>query len=114
MRRVGASRSVPIDKAWADVEEDLKRAFRPEFLNRIDEVILFSSLSREQIQEIVNLQMSEITERLREQNITIELTDAARDYLANIGFDPQFGATSPAPHLTAPRRIAPVAETVGK
>jgi len=88
----GRERNPTVDKAWADVEEDLKRAFRPEFLNRIDDVILFASLSREQIQNIVNLQMHEIAERLREQNITIELTEAARDYLAQIGFDPQFGA----------------------
>jgi ATP-dependent Clp protease ATP-binding subunit ClpC len=88
----GRERNAYVDKAWADVEEDLKRAFRPEFLNRIDEVILFSSLSREQIQSIVDLQMHEIAERLREQKITIELTNAARDYLAQIGFDPQFGA----------------------
>lgn len=88
----GRDRNAYTDKAWAEVEEDLKRAFRPEFLNRIDEVILFSSLSRDQIRDIVNLQMQEIAERLQEQNITIELTEAARDYLAQIGFDPQFGA----------------------
>lgn len=85
-------RDPKVDRAWADVEEDLKRAFRPEFLNRIDEVILFGSLSREQIQQIVELQMREIAERLQEQSITIELTLAARDYMAQIGFDPQFGA----------------------
>ena len=85
-------RDVKVDKAWADVEEDLKRAFRPEFLNRIDEVILFHSLTREQIQAIVDLQMREIAERLQEQSIHIELTDAAREYLAQVGYDPQFGA----------------------
>lgn len=85
-------RDPKVDRAWADVEEDLKRAFRPEFLNRIDEVILFGSLSREQIEQIVELQMREIAERLQEQSITIELTLAARDYVAQIGFDPQFGA----------------------
>jgi len=88
----GRERNPRVDKDWVEVEEDLKRAFRPEFLNRIDEVILFGSLTREQIQQIVHLQMRDIAERLREQNITIELTDAARDYLAQIGFDPQFGA----------------------
>ena len=88
----GRERNAYVDKAWAEVEEDLKRAFRPEFLNRIDEVVLFSSLSRDQIQDIVRLQMREIAERLHEQHITIELTEAARDYLAQVGFDPQFGA----------------------
>ena len=85
-------RNPQVDRAWADVEEDLKRAFRPEFLNRIDEVILFHALTREQIQAIVDLQMKEIAERLREQQITLELTDAAREYLAQVGYDPQFGA----------------------
>jgi ATP-dependent Clp protease ATP-binding subunit ClpC len=85
-------RNPRVDKAWAEVEEDLKRAFRPEFMNRIDEVILFTSLSREQLQAIVDLQMQEIAERLREQQITIEMTPAARDYLAQVGYDPQFGA----------------------
>ena len=85
-------RNPQVDRAWADVEEDLKRAFRPECLNRIDEVILVHALTREQIQAIVDLQMKEIAERLREQQITLELTDAAREYLAQIGYDPQFGA----------------------
>ncbi len=85
-------RGARVDKAWNEVEEELKRAFRPEFLNRIDEVILFQSLNREQIKAIVDMQMGEIAERLGEQSITIELTEAARDYLAQIGYDPQFGA----------------------
>lgn len=88
----GRERSGRVDKEWAEVEEDLKRAFRPEFLNRIDEVILFHTLAREQMVEIVDLQMKEIADRLREQAITIELTPAAREYLAQVGFDPQFGA----------------------
>ncbi len=83
---------VLMEKEWADVEAALKREFRPEFLNRIDEVIMFHVLSREQIKAIVDLQMQEIAARLKEQNIQIELTDAARDYLAEIGYDPQFGA----------------------
>jgi ATP-dependent Clp protease ATP-binding subunit ClpC len=85
-------RSARVDKDWAQVEEDLKRAFRPEFLNRIDEVVLFHSLSREQLKEIVDLLLKEIADRLREQAISIELTDAARDYIAQVGYDPQFGA----------------------
>jgi ATP-dependent Clp protease ATP-binding subunit ClpC len=88
----GRERSASVDKEWAEVEEDLKRSFRPEFLNRIDEVILFHSLAREQLRAIVDLQMRDIAERLREQAITIELTDEAREYLAQIGYDPQFGA----------------------
>jgi ATP-dependent Clp protease ATP-binding subunit ClpC len=76
----------------ADIEDTLKRTFRPEFLNRIDEIIIFHTLTREQVKQIVDLQMTEIDERLAEYNITIELTDAAREWLANEGYDPQFGA----------------------
>lgn len=86
------SRDRRVDKDWAEVEDALKEAFRPEFLNRIDEIILFHSLDRAQIRAIVDLQMQEIAQRLREQQIEIELSDAARDYLAEVGFDPQFGA----------------------
>jgi ATP-dependent Clp protease ATP-binding subunit ClpC len=75
-----------------DIQDNLKRTFRPEFLNRIDEIIIFHTLTREQVGQIVDLQMHEITERLAEHNVTIELTDAAREWLANEGYDPQFGA----------------------
>jgi ATP-dependent Clp protease ATP-binding subunit ClpC len=81
-----------LEKNYEQVEESLKRTFRPEFLNRIDEVIIFHVLSREQIKSIVNLQMKEIAARLQEHGIEIELTDTAREWLAKEGFDPQFGA----------------------
>jgi ATP-dependent Clp protease ATP-binding subunit ClpC len=74
------------------IEKALKSTFRPEFLNRIDEIITFSSLSKEQMQEIVDLQMEEIQERLDEHDISVELTPAAREWLANEGYDPAFGA----------------------
>jgi ATP-dependent Clp protease ATP-binding subunit ClpC len=70
----------------------LKKTFRPEFLNRIDEIITFSALSLEQMGEIVDLQMREIRGRLDEHGLIVELTIAARDWLANIGYDPAFGA----------------------
>jgi ATP-dependent Clp protease ATP-binding subunit ClpC len=76
----------------ADIEDTLKRTFRPEFLNRIDEIIIFHTLTREQVKQIVDLQMREIDDRLADYDITIELTDAAREWLANEGYDPQFGA----------------------
>src|SRR5205085_4272717 len=66
--------------------------FRPEFLNRIDEVIEFTPLSREQIAEIVELQLSRLRERLSERRITLELTDAAKEALADAGWDPAYGA----------------------
>jgi ATP-dependent Clp protease ATP-binding subunit ClpC len=74
------------------IEKALKGAFRPEFLNRIDEIIMFSPLSIEQMEEIVVLQMKEVQDRLNEYNITVQLTDAARKWLAKEGYDPAFGA----------------------
>ncbi len=65
----------------------MKSTFRPEFLNRIDEIITFSSLTREQMREIVDLQMKEVQERLSEHGLNVELTDAARNWLADVGYD---------------------------
>jgi ATP-dependent Clp protease ATP-binding subunit ClpC len=78
--------------AQEKIEKALKSTFRPEFLNRIDEIITFSALSREQMRDIVELQMKEVQERLGEQGLTVELTEAARDWLAEVGYDPSFGA----------------------
>jgi ATP-dependent Clp protease ATP-binding subunit ClpC len=71
---------------------ELKREFRPEFLNRIDSVIVFRALTKEQIQQIVDLKISEVSTRLKEQKLILELTPEARDLLADKGFDPQYGA----------------------
>jgi ATP-dependent Clp protease ATP-binding subunit ClpC len=79
-------------EAHDKIEKALKGTFRPEFLNRIDEIITFSSLGREQMRQIVDLQMKEIQERLSEHNLTVELTTAARDWLADEGYDEAFGA----------------------
>ena len=79
-------------EAHDKIEKALKGAFRPEFLNRIDEIIMFSPLSVEEMEQIVDLQMKELQERLSEHNITVELTDAARGWLAKEGYDPAFGA----------------------
>ena len=76
----------------AAVEDALKRAFRPEFLNRIDEIIIFDRLSREQIKEIVDIQVGEVLARMAEHGITMGLTDAAREWLSEDGFDEKFGA----------------------
>ena len=72
--------------------EELKKAFRPEFLNRIDEMIVFHSLEKEQLKEIVSLMALSLTKRLKEQNIELELTDAALEKIAEEGYDPQYGA----------------------
>ena len=74
------------------IEKALKSTFRPEFLNRIDEIITFSPLSLEQMTEIVDLQMKEVQERLSEQGLTVQLTEEARSWLADEGYDPDFGA----------------------
>ena len=79
-------------EAHDKVEKALRGAFRPEFLNRVDEIIMFSPLSLEQMEEIVVLQMKEVQDRLNEYNITVQLTDAARKWLAKEGYDPAFGA----------------------
>jgi ATP-dependent Clp protease ATP-binding subunit ClpC len=79
-------------EAHDKIEKALKGAFRPEFLNRVDEIIMFSPLSIEQMEEIVVLQMKEVQDRLNEYNISVQLTDAARKWLAKAGFDATFGA----------------------
>lgn len=75
-----------------EIQDSLRKYFRPEFLNRIDEIIIFHTLTQEQVVQIVDLQMREIAGRLSEHSVTIELTDAARRWLAEQGFDPAFGA----------------------
>jgi ATP-dependent Clp protease ATP-binding subunit ClpB len=72
--------------------EALRRTFRPEFLNRIDEVVTFGSLSRDHIHAIVDIQLEELRRRLAERRLGIELSDQARQLLAERGYDPVFGA----------------------
>jgi len=74
------------------IEDALKRTFRPEFLNRVDEIIVFAPLSVEDVEKIVELQLREIRERLSEQGMQIELKEGARKWLARQGYDPNFGA----------------------
>jgi ATP-dependent Clp protease ATP-binding subunit ClpC len=75
-----------------NVMQELKRSFRPEFLNRIDDVIVFHSLKEEHLQQIVSLMSEELRKRLKEQDIDFVLTDEAKKHLAKVGFDPQYGA----------------------
>jgi ATP-dependent Clp protease ATP-binding subunit ClpC len=74
------------------IQAALKSTFRPEFINRIDEIIMFSPLTLEQMHAIVDLQMKEIQGRLEEHGLSVELTTKAREWLAKAGFDPSFGA----------------------
>ncbi|MCL2498489.1 MAG: AAA family ATPase, partial [Symbiobacteriaceae bacterium] len=74
------------------VQNELKHTFRPEFLNRVDEIIVFHQLSREEIRQIVGINLAHVKSRIAEFQIEIELDDAAVDHLAESGFDPTFGA----------------------
>lgn len=74
------------------VMSELKKSFRPEFLNRIDEIIVFHSLTEEHIARIVSLMSDELSKRLREQNVEFTLTDKGKAFLAKEGFDPTYGA----------------------
>jgi ATP-dependent Clp protease ATP-binding subunit ClpB len=74
------------------VLSDVRAHFRPEFINRIDEVVVFDALSREDIIRIVEIQLRGLQRRLADRTLTLELTDGARTYLANAGYDPHFGA----------------------
>ena len=73
-------------------EEELKRFFRPEFLNRLDEVLTYGDLGREQLADIVRVQVARLAEHLTEQDINLELDDSALTALADEGYDPEFGA----------------------
>jgi ATP-dependent Clp protease ATP-binding subunit ClpC len=80
------------DESHREIEKELKKTFRPEFLNRVDEIIIFNDLTVEDVERIVALQMEEISGRLVEQGLKVELTCAAAEWLAREGFDAQFGA----------------------
>jgi len=93
-RRIGFQNQVGMDETrlLSDIQKDLKQTFRPEFLNRVDEIIPFHVLTNEQILQIVDLQTADIAQRLAEQGLSIQLTDAARRVLGTKGFDPEYGA----------------------
>lgn len=72
--------------------EELRKAFRPEFLNRVDEIIVFHTLERNHLSKIVTLMLNDLTNRLKKMNVEFELTDAAKNKIIDIGYDPQYGA----------------------
>lgn len=80
------------DEMHKKLIEALKRSFRPEFVNRLDSVIVFRALNRADIREIVSLEIQKVQERLVEQSISLVPTDSALDYLAELGYDPEMGA----------------------
>ena len=79
-------------EAEAAVMNDLRAHFRPEFLNRLDEMILFKPLTRENISRIVDLCVADLNKRLSDRNLTIELTDSAKEFITERGYDPVYGA----------------------
>lgn len=79
-------------EAHRKIQKALKDTFRPEFINRIDEIITFSPLSVDEMKEIIELQMTDIRDRLNEQGLKVTLTDKAKTWLADTGYDPDFGA----------------------
>ena len=74
------------------VDEELHRHFRPEFLNRIDDIIVFHSLDLPQIKRIIEIQLRRLTKLLADRGLTIEISDGAKEHLAHEGYDPAFGA----------------------
>ncbi len=80
------------DKLKDTVNEELKKAFRPEFLNRIDDIIVFAHLSKEEIREIVDLMMKDLFKRLAERDLSVEVTDEVKDFLAKDGYNEAYGA----------------------
>ena len=81
-----------VEETKAQVLELLKKSIRPEFLNRIDEIIMFTPLNEEEIRQIVSLQLNGVKKMLAENGITLAFTDAALDFISHEGYDPQFGA----------------------
>jgi ATP-dependent Clp protease ATP-binding subunit ClpB len=81
-----------VDRTREEVVERLKQHMRPEFLNRIDEIVMFQPLKRKEIRRIVDIQFKQIQHRLAEAGIQLEATDEVLDHLGHQGFDPQFGA----------------------
>lgn len=91
--KIGYSSNNNPDKNSNDIiEKALRKTFKPEFLNRIDELIFFNNLDTDNILKIVSLQIDELCDRLTESNYTLEITDDAKEYLAEIGYDKTYGA----------------------
>jgi ATP-dependent Clp protease ATP-binding subunit ClpB len=88
----GAFEGEAYERMKQAVLDEMRRHFRPEFLNRVDEIIVFHALSEEHLKQIVEIQLGYLRRRLAERHIQIELTEAAREYLVRIGYDPTYGA----------------------
>lgn len=75
-----------------EINQILRDNFRPEFLNRIDEILTFNRLEKEHIRKIVDIQLRSVAERLKARRLGLKVSDKAKDFLADIGYDPMFGA----------------------
>jgi ATP-dependent Clp protease ATP-binding subunit ClpC len=87
-----AKTEVTFEKMREQLMDEVKRTFKPEFLNRIDEVIVFQPLTKEDLVKIVELEISFVKERLREQQVLVELDQSAKDFIVEKGFDQMYGA----------------------
>jgi ATP-dependent Clp protease ATP-binding subunit ClpC len=87
-----ADEALTYEKMKEKVQDELKKGFRPEFLNRIDEVIVFHELAKSEVKSIVDLMIQRVEKQLQSQDVEIELTDAAKELLAARGYDPSLGA----------------------
>jgi ATP-dependent Clp protease ATP-binding subunit ClpB len=94
--------NIPGGKAGVDAY------FKPEFINRLDDIVEFHPLSRSQLSEIVDLQVARVIDRVRERDIEVELTDGARTLLGNLGYDPTYGAR-PLKRVIQKRLVDPLA-----
>ena len=88
----GSDKQIEYDKMKEKVLGEVKKTFRPEFLNRIDATVVFHGLTKEHIRQIVDLMLSQTIDSVKEKNITLEITEAAKDLLGDKGYDPVFGA----------------------
>ncbi len=107
-----SSEEGPVDiEIEMKVKEELKRHFRPEFLNRIDEIVIFHQLSREHLKKIVDIQLRHLRDRLAHRELGLQLTDRAKEKLARDGFDPAYGAR-PLKRLIQQEIENPLARTI--
>jgi ATP-dependent Clp protease ATP-binding subunit ClpB len=97
-----------VGSVTGDYDEAIRQSFKPEFINRLDDIVVFERLDREQIATIVDLQVRMLVERVAERGIAIELTDDARTLIGNLGYDPVYGAR-PLKRVIQKRLVDPLA-----
>ncbi len=108
-----ADESLSDQEKQAEVQRALKERFRPEFLNRVDELITFKGLGKDQLSKIVGIQLQRLVERLRDKKIEIEFTDKAYEYIGEKGFDPVYGAR-PLKRVIQSELLNPIAKLIIK